>query len=978
MARFRWAAAFAALAVTCSGTLGASGPAAEVGMVPPPTAPPAAAPPPVDGAVLALAHPGGRIVAGGNFATAASPDETVTYPRTNLMAFDIATGAVDAGFAPRVDGAVRAVVPAADGTSVYVGGDFTHVDGRPMRGVARLDLTTGAAVPGFVAPAVDGPVRDLGLAGGRLFLAGDFTTPGGGLAAVDAETGTLDPSVGVRFSPAAVSRLAVSAGTLVAVGPFTSVDGAARPHLAVLDLSGGAATVSSFATDRYGPGCAVNDVDLGPGYAVVVTGGGSRSGTLCGTAARWDITAGGSGQEPVWVDRTGGAGLQAVAVTGSAVYVAGEQRWLNNPLGVDGPGPGAIEAPDIAALDPRNGLPVAWRPGRTPGPGTQVLDASPAGVWAGGDRGSARDRLTVLPLAGPLDGPPVAESTGGLPGTVFLAGPLQAGGESDALVARGLDPGRTPPEAAAVPVPGATGSGDVRGAVMTDGTLWTGHRDGTFTRRSFDGQTLGPETPVDLHGLSAVADELGRTTGMFFSDGRLYFTLAGEPGLFYRYFTPGSAVVGGERFTATGNLPDLDWRHVAGMTLAGDRLLWADAGTGVLRSAPFAAGAPVAGGAVVSTADWRARGLFVRPGSAAGPAAPTAEVRTTCAALACRFTASGPDAAYAWDFGDGATGAGTAATHTYPDPGRYTVTLTLTDTAGRLATATREVDVSVGDGPVAAFTAACTGRVCTLDAGSTTGTISAYRWELGDGSTGTGALLTHTYGADGTYPVSLTVTGTGGSGTTTRDVVATVATSAPITFRDGAAVAVQGTSATVTVPPTVRSGDALLLFVTGDSATVPSGWELVDRVSGALPSALYRRVAADTDPGSAVTVTVPESARLDVALLAYAGAAALPARAVGAAAGATPSVEVAGPGAWTVSYWAGGDPPLTAPAGVVARTSVAALVGDSGGPVASGPYGGLVASGTSDGTGDGTATTAPESSSSASPAVAWTVVLAPG
>ncbi|MDH3578637.1 MAG: PKD domain-containing protein, partial [Gammaproteobacteria bacterium] len=36
------------------------------------------------------------------------------------------------------------------------------------------------------------------------------------------------------------------------------------------------------------------------------------------------------------------------------------------------------------------------------------------------------------------------------------------------------------------------------------------------------------------------------------------------------------------------------------------------------------------------------------------------------------------------------------------------------------------------------------------------GSIVAYAWDFGDGNTGTGANPTHTYGAEGTYTVTLT------------------------------------------------------------------------------------------------------------------------------------------------------------------------------------------------------------------------------
>ncbi len=63
------------------------------------------------------------------------------------------------------------------------------------------------------------------------------------------------------------------------------------------------------------------------------------------------------------------------------------------------------------------------------------------------------------------------------------------------------------------------------------------------------------------------------------------------------------------------------------------------------------------------------------------------------------FDASGssdPDgdiARYTWDFGDGATGEGMIATHTFDHPGEFVVLLTVTDSAGAEARATRLVQV---------------------------------------------------------------------------------------------------------------------------------------------------------------------------------------------------------------------------------------------------------------------------------------------
>ena len=49
---------------------------------------------------------------------------------------------------------------------------------------------------------------------------------------------------------------------------------------------------------------------------------------------------------------------------------------------------------------------------------------------------------------------------------------------------------------------------------------------------------------------------------------------------------------------------------------------------------------------------------------------------------------------YVWDFGDGTSGSGIDTTHAYSRPGRYVVTLTVTDLAGNAGTAEREIYVS--------------------------------------------------------------------------------------------------------------------------------------------------------------------------------------------------------------------------------------------------------------------------------------------
>ena len=51
-------------------------------------------------------------------------------------------------------------------------------------------------------------------------------------------------------------------------------------------------------------------------------------------------------------------------------------------------------------------------------------------------------------------------------------------------------------------------------------------------------------------------------------------------------------------------------------------------------------------------------------------------------------------ASYAWDFGDGKKGQGAQVDHVYDKPGEYTITLTVIDSAGRVAKAEQPVTVT--------------------------------------------------------------------------------------------------------------------------------------------------------------------------------------------------------------------------------------------------------------------------------------------
>lgn len=122
----------------------------------------------------------------------------------------------------------------------------------------------------------------------------------------------------------------------------------------------------------------------------------------------------------------------------------------------------------------------------------------------------------------------------------------------------------------------------------------------------------------------------------------------------------------------------------------------------------------------------------------------------------------GSIASYVWDFGDGNTGSGVSPAHTYSGGGTYTVQLTVTDDKGEPGVVSQEITVvGANQAPIANFTATADGLALALDASLSSdpdGTIASYDWDFGDGTTGTGEIVTHTYDQAGSYDVKLTVT----------------------------------------------------------------------------------------------------------------------------------------------------------------------------------------------------------------------------
>lgn len=160
------------------------------------------------------------------------------------------------------------------------------------------------------------------------------------------------------------------------------------------------------------------------------------------------------------------------------------------------------------------------------------------------------------------------------------------------------------------------------------------------------------------------------------------------------------------------------------------------------------------------------------------PPAPTADFSGSPlsgnAPLDVQFTdlSTGSITSWSWDFGDGGNSTAQSPAHQYVSPGNYTVTLTVNGPGGSDSEIkSAYITVNNFSVPVADFSAAPVSGTAPLDvqfSDISSGNITSWNWDFGDGANSTQQNPSHQYATAGDYTVTLTVSGPGGSDSETK------------------------------------------------------------------------------------------------------------------------------------------------------------------------------------------------------------------
>ncbi|MFC4911006.1 LamG-like jellyroll fold domain-containing protein [Actinomadura gamaensis] len=191
----------------------------------------------VNGVVWSMATVGDTVYATGDFSKArpaGAPAGQQEVARSNLLAFSLSTGQLVTSFDHTLNGQGLRVVASPDGKRVYVGGEFTTVDGKPHTRLAAFDTATGQLVDAF-KPDVSAKVRGIAATATTVYFGGNFFNVNGQgrtrLAAVKASDGSNLPWAPKADDDEVMALAIAPKGGILVGGRFQTING--EPHVGV-------------------------------------------------------------------------------------------------------------------------------------------------------------------------------------------------------------------------------------------------------------------------------------------------------------------------------------------------------------------------------------------------------------------------------------------------------------------------------------------------------------------------------------------------------------------------------------------------------------------------------------------------------------------------------------------------------------------------------------------------------------------------
>jgi PKD repeat protein len=734
----------------------------------------------INGIVWSQVVIGNTVYAGGSFTTArpaGAAAGTSEVSRKNLLAYNITTGVLISSFNQPLGAQAKVVAKSPDGSRLYVGGDFTTVNGTAHSHIVAINTSTGAIDASFNA-STSGQVSSIVATNTTVYVGGSFTNSRGtarnNAAAFSAATGALLPWDPNADASVVAMTLSPDGTRLLLGGHFLMLGGKTRGGLGPVDLVSGAAVTpwTQPPMFNYGENSAFTSLTAdannvyGTGYNF---GGNGGQGNFEG---RFAIKSTGT---VVWIDDCHGDSYSAWHM-GNVLYSASHSH-------------NCATVGAYPETDPRT-----WHYAIADSDtATHTLLKNTQSGYANYQGKPAPTQLAWYPTLS------IGQASGAYQAAWSVAGNdnyVVYGGEfprvnnigQQGLVrfaVSSIAPNKRGPVASTnyVPVASKPTANTVK---LTFGTTWD-QDNGTLT-------------------YNVLRDSITTPIGFVTADSRFWnvpksltYTDNSPPNGAHTYKIQvvdpaGNSVtsVASNSVTVTGSTPNSP--PTAAFSTSCIQLACTFNGTGssdpdgTIASYSWNFGDGVASTAVAQhtfvaagtytvklsvldnkgASNTKTASVVVTTGPPPANVPPTASFTQSCTGLTCTFNGTGSTdsdgtiTSYAWTFGDGATATGSTTNHTYTAGGTYQVKLTVTDNAAATNSKTTPVTVTAPNvPPTASFTQSCTGLTCTFNGTSSTdsdGTITSYAWTFGDGATATGSTTNHTYTAGGTYQVKLTVT----------------------------------------------------------------------------------------------------------------------------------------------------------------------------------------------------------------------------